>query len=519
MVRLTDITGYAQAHEMFSKQALWDLFDGDRQHLNIGHECVDRHDPERMAISIALSEGGYEHITYGELRDFSNRFANWLLARGIERGDRVAIMLEPSRAFYLALYGTMKMGAVAVPLFTLFGKDGLRLRLDDCTPRLLLTSPEQAAEMIDGPETVQTVMADEAFFETLREMSPDFVAETSADDMAMYQYTSGTTRELPEAVKHRHRAIVTVMIAALYATGVRPGDRYLCPSSPAWGHGLWHGTLAPMAMGVEIAAYSGRFDPVRLFTAIGDMEVTNMSAAATHYRMMKNAGCGPATGNRIEKLSFTGEPIDSDTEKWVHHTFGVPVCSIYGTTEVGVVLASYPGAADFDVRPGALGKPVPGVELDIQNADGRSCDVDEIGEIVLKRKDGWFSIKDLGHRDRDGYWWHDGRADDVIISAGWTMSAREIEDTLLAHSDVDEAAAIAVPDDARGQIAKAFIVTTRAAEDTFVAELQEFTKERLARHEYPRQIEFIDSLPKTPAGKVNRKALRESEARRTENTT
>ena len=244
-----------------------------------------------------------------------------------------------------------------------------------------------------------------------------------------------------------------------------------------------------------------------------------MSAAATHYRMMKNAGCAPISGSQIAKLSFTGEPIDSDTEKWAHDTFGVPVCSIYGTTEVGVVLASYPGAADFEVRPGALGKPVPGVELNIHDPSGRTCAADEIGEIMLKRRDGWFSVKDLGHRDKDGYWWHDGRADDVIISSGWTMSAREIEDTLLAHPDVDEAAAIAVPDVARGQIAKAFIVTTRAAEDAFATELQAFTKERLARHEYPRQVEFTNSLPKTPAGKVNRKALREREAKRMEDTT
>ena len=350
-------------------------------------------------------------------------------------------------------------------------------------------------------------------------MPANFHVDTAADNMAMYQYTSGTTRELPEAVKHRHRAIVTVMIAALYATGVRPGDRYMCPSSPAWGHGLWHGTLAPMAMGVEIASYSGRFEPVRFFNAIQAMKITNMSAAATHYRMMKNGGCAPPTASQIEKLSFTGEPIDRDTEDWVESMFGVPVCSMYGTTEVGVILAGYPGAQDFEVRPGSLGKPVPGVELDIHDTYGASCKPGEIGEIVLKRKNGWFSVKDLGHRDKDGYWWHDGRVDDVIISAGWTMSAKEIKDTLLAHPDVDEAAAIAVPDVVRGQIAKAIIVTTRDGNDAFAAELQEFTKKRLARHEYPRQVEFTASLPKTPAGKVNRKALRDREAARTGKTT
>ena len=192
------------------------------------------------------------------------------------------------------------------------------------------------------------------------------------------------------------------------------------------------------------------------------------------------------------------------------------MCSIYGTTEVGVILASYPGAVDFEIRPGSLGKPVPGVALDILDSDGNSWPPDVIGEIMLKRRDSWFAIKDLGQRDADGYWWHDGRADDVIISAGWTMSAKEIEDTLLAHPDVNEAAAIAVPDKERGQVAKAFIVTSRHSDTAFTKELKEFTKQRLAQHEYPRQIEFTDTLPKTPAGKVNRKTLRDREAERNE---
>ena len=512
---LSDFTSYADAQRHFSKQALWELFDGDRERLNIGHECVDRHAPERIAIRIAHENGNVETLSFGELRAGSNQFANWLISQGVQKGDRVAVMLEPSPAFYLALFGTMKMGAVAVPLFTLFGSDGLRLRLNDCSPKILLTTSDLAPSSDHAPH-VAVHIADTAFLEKIKAKPAAFTPSTSADDMAMYQYTSGTTRELPEAVKHRHRAIVTVMIAALYATGVRPGDRYMCPSSPAWGHGLWHGTLAPMAMGVEIASYAGKFDPPRLFDAICEMEITNLSAAATHYRMMKNAGCGPAHRSSIEKLSFTGEPIDADTETWVQSMFGVPVCSMYGTTEVGVMLASYPGAADFKVRPGSLGKPVPGIQLDILDPDGNACPPNVVGEIMLKRRDGWFAIKDLGHRDADGYWWHDGRADDVIISAGWTMSAKEIEDTLLAHPDVEEAAAIAVADDERGQVAKAFIVTTRSGDRDFEIELQAFTRERLARHEYPRRIEFAESLPKTPAGKINRKILRDREAKRNE---
>jgi acetyl-CoA synthetase len=187
---------------------------------------------------------------------------------------------------------------------------------------------------------------------------------------------------------------------------------------------------------------------------------------------------------------------------------------MYGTTEVGVVLVNYPGASDFPVKPGSLGKPVPGVRAEVQGADGRRCAPGEIGEIKLWRRGTWVPTKDLGRVDDDGYFFHAGRADDVIISAGWTMSAVEIEDVLLKHPAVLEAAVVGVPDPLRGHVVKAFIVSDRAGDEAFTRELQDFTRERLSQHEYPRQIAFVAELPKTPAGKVNRKALRDAEAAR-----
>jgi acetyl-CoA synthetase len=184
---------------------------------------------------------------------------------------------------------------------------------------------------------------------------------------------------------------------------------------------------------------------------------------------------------------------------------------MYGTTEVGVILADYPGAPDYTVKPGALGKPVPGVRVEVQRPDGSAAAPNEPGEIKVWRRGEWFPTKDRGHVDEDGYFFHDGRADDVIISAGWTMSAVEIEDVLLAHPDVREAGVIGVPDALRGQVVKAFVVSARAGDDAFARELQEFTRTRLSQHEYPRRVEFVAELPKTPAGKVNRKALRERE--------
>ena len=510
MTRLTDFTRYADAQREFTPQRLWELFDGDRTRLNITHECIDRWaaGAERPAIRIAYADGHDETLSFHALAAWSARFAHWLEAQGVVSGDRIAIMLEPSLPFYAALFGTMRAGAVAVPLFTLFGPDGVRLRVDDCTPRLLLTDAVKTAELGTLPDT-RIVVADDAFMATLAAQPDRFAAATRADDMALFQYTSGTTRELPAAIRHTHRAIVVVSVAALYGTGVRPGDRFFCPSSPAWGHGLWHGTLAPLALGVETGTFSGRFDPAVLLAALSRFGITNLSAAATHYRMMKNSGAASQHRYAIRKQSFTGEPIDGDSLAFAEATFGAPLCSMYGTTEVGVILANYPGADDFMVKPGSLGKPVPGVRVAVLRPDGTECAPDEIGEIKVWRHRAWFPTKDLGRMDTDGCFWHAGRADDVIISAGWTIGAVEVEDALLRHPAVREAAVIGVPDELRGQVVKACIVTDRAGDDALVRELQDFVRVRLSAHEYPRIIEFVAALPKTPAGKVNRKALRD----------
>ena len=445
MQRLTDYTSYADAQRLFSTARLWDLFDGDRSSLNIAHECVDRHASSgRVALRVAHADGHDETITFTDLAAWSSRFAHWMVASGVAPGDRVAIMLEPCLAFYAALFGAMKAGAIAVPLFTLFGADGVRLRTRDCAPRLLLTTPEKT-EALAGLDETPVVAVNAAFMAALRQERELFRPRTASSDLAIFQYTSGTTREMPAAIRHTHRAVVVVMNAALYGTGLRPGDRFCCPSSPAWGHGLWHGTLAPLALGIETGAYAGKFSAERLLLALQDWGTTNLSAAATHYRMLRGAPRMTAQRLALRKLSFTGEPIDSETLAFIQGCCNVKLCSMYGTTEVGVILANYPGAEDFTVKDGSLGRPVPGVEVEVQRPDGSRCAPDELGEIKVRRHDAWFPTKDRGRVDADGYFYHAGRTDDVIISAGWTMSAVEIEDVLLRHPSVAAAAAIGVP--------------------------------------------------------------------------
>ncbi|OZI36129.1 acetate--CoA ligase [Bordetella genomosp. 1] len=511
MTRLTDYLSYAEAQAHCTPERLWELFDGDRGHMNIAHECIDRHAGSgRPAIILVKANGEDETLGFDELARDASRFAHALAARGIVPGDRVAVMLEPSREFYVALFGAIKRGAIAVPLFTLFGPDGIRLRVEDCRPRLLVTNAEKAPQVPALPG-LEIIVADADFLPGLASYPDRYAPESRADDLAIFQYTSGTTRELPDAVRHSHRALVTLMLATLYGTGVRPGDRFMCPSSPAWGHGLWHGTLAPLALGVTIGAYAGKYNAEWLLRALQEHRFTNLSAAATHYRMMRNSGAAARYRYHLDKLSFTGEPIDSETAEFVAQTFGRPACSMYGTTEIGVCLVNYPGAPDFPVKPGSLGKAVPGLTVQVQDASGAPCPPGVTGEIKLWRRGAWVPTKDLGRVDADGYFWHGGRADDVIISAGWTMSAVEIEDAILKHPDVTEAAAIGVPDALRGQVVKAFVVARRAGDEAFIQEIQDAVRTQLSQHEYPRQVVFVAELPKTPAGKIHRKKLREQE--------
>src|SRR2546422_223519 len=369
------------------------------------------------ALRLKHADGRTEERSFEALADWSSRFANFLEADGVAKGDRVAVMLDPSLAFYGAVFGILKRGAVAVPLFTLLGPDGVRLRVDDCRPRLVLVGRD--AERWQGLfPRVGVIAVDDRFLTRLAGESPRYVPATRADDLAVLQYTSGTTRGFPEAVRHTHRAIVTLMVAALYGLGLRRGDRYFCPSSPAWGHGLWHGTIAPLALGVAVGAYSGKFHAGRLLEALEEFHVTNLAAAPPVFRMLRASGLAEGRRLALERISFRGEPMDSRTWEWIEKTIGVTPCSMYGSTEVGVIIVNYPGFAGYVVKPGALGRPAPGWEVAIVDTRGEPAPPGTVGEIAVRRKGGWFPVKDRGWMDAEGYVHHEGRSDDVIVPAG-----------------------------------------------------------------------------------------------------
>jgi acetyl-CoA synthetase len=495
-----------QAMANFSWDELWAAFDGDQDRLNIAHECLDRHPPDRTAARIAFADGRFDEPTFGQLSRSSSRFAHFLAEAGIEAGDRVGVMMEPSREFYSALFGVIKRGAVAVPLYTLFGPEALRDRLDDCSTVCVVV--DDATRPVVERLGRRHLIFDAELAGQLDRFPEVYETTTRAEDTAVLQYTSGTTRQLPEAVRHEHRSVVTLMRAALFASGIAPADRFFCPSSPAWGHGLWHGTIAPWSLGVAVGAWSGRFAPDKLIDALVHFKITNLAAASTIYRMILRAGRA-AELRHLEKASYTGEELDATAQVTFREATGVAPSGVYGTTETGVIVVNFPGFPDHEARPGALGKPMPGCRVTVLADDGLPAPIGTTGEISVFRRGGWLRAKDLGSVDADGYLHYAGRADDVIISAGWTISPLEVERTLLTHPQVTETAVVGVPDETRGHVVKAFVVPSGTADDRLVSALQNLVRNDLSPHEYPRRVEFVSELPKTPNGKINRRALRE----------
>lgn len=501
---MLDYTSYEQAVKNFTIDEIWDLFDGNREHFNIAHECIDRHIDKGTAVRIKYTTGEEEKYTFSELSRFSSRLANLLEELGINKGDRVAVMLDPCLEFYYSLFGIIKRGAIFVPCFTAFGPEALNFRINDSQSRLLITTPENMKK-VDPDLSCRTICTGGQLEKMLSEQKEAHQPpKTAANDVAVYQYTSGATRKFPEAIKHYHKSVPYLMPAAVFGRGLRPGDRYFCPSPPAWGHGLWHGTLAPLALGIAGGSYSGRFDIKMLLEGLENFEITNFGAVPSVYRLIKNSGLIDQYSLKIKKMHYTGEPMDTDTFSYFKEQFGVPPHSGYGSAEVGAVIYQYAGFKDWEVKPGSLGKPMPGLVVKVIDEEENEVPV---GEIAIKRKGRWVRTRDAALVDEDGYFWHKGRVDDIIISSGWTISPTEIEDTLLKHDEVQEAAVVGVFDKERGQIVKAFVVSRRKPDDGLKEVLQNFIKEQLSKHEYPKEIEFVDSLPKTEGGKVKKQDL------------
>jgi acetyl-CoA synthetase len=508
-MKITEYKTYKEAEELFSWDKVWDLFDGDKAYFNIAHECIDRHVGKGTAARIKFADGHSEQYTFDEISNLSSQFAHALKEEDIQFGDRVAIMLDPSLEFYVSLFGTVKRGATVVPCFTLFGPEALQHRIKSSGSKILITTEEKKSLLGDVP--IQRVITVGPEFEGwIKNQPTDYkrAKETAGRDVAVLQYSSGTTTKFPTPIDHYHRSVALLAPSAVFAMGIREGDRFFCPSSPAWGNGLWYGTFCPLILGVGVGALSGKFNEEILLQALEEFEINNFHAAPTVFKRLIKSGLMDNFDLRMNKLSFAGEPMDLDTFNYLKDKFGVSPCSLYGTTEVGCIIVNYGGFPDWEVKPGSMGKPLLGLDIRVVDENNQTVPPGQLGEIVMNRRGNLFPVKDSAVIDEDGYYWHKGRSDDVIISSGWTISPTEVETTLLKHPDIEEAAVIGVPDKDRGHIVKAFLKVRQQRPD-LEQEIKDYVKERLSKHEYPRVIEFVDDLPKTPKGNIKKQELLE----------
>jgi acetyl-CoA synthetase len=510
---------------------------------NIGVEICDRWadlDPQRVALIDSHAGGRDDEITYGALRDASNRLANALRAFGIARGDRVAILLPQGPDVIVSHIATYKLAAVALPLAMLFGVDAITYRLGNSGAKALITNAQGLARLGESavalPDHVLSVdgPADKAagFHETLALASSAFTPEvTSPDDPAMMIYTSGTTGP-PKGALHGHRVLIGHQpgIELQHEFFPQPGDRFWTPADWAWAGGLLNCLLPSLLYGVPVVARrTERFDPEEAFAVMARTGVRNVFIPPTALRMMRSAPAPHGRHDmRLRTVGSAGEALGAETYEWGMSALGLVVNEFYGQTECNLVIGSC--AAIGVSRPGAIGKPCPGHAVGVIRPDGAPCAPGETGQIAVRRPDpvmflsywgspdatrqkftgDWMTTGDQGVMDGDGYIAFLGRDDDVITSSGYRIGPGEIEDCLIRHPAVSLAAVVGKPDPLRTEIVKAFIVLKPGMPPTrdLANEIQEFVRHRLSAHEYPREVAFIDDMPMTTTGKVIRRLLR-----------
>ena len=505
------------------------------ERYNIARDVCDKHEPDRLAMVWEDWRGNERRVSFGELQELSNRFANVLEAVGVEREDRVATLLPSLPETAAVFLGTYKRAAILLSMSVLYGDEGIEHRLRDSGARLVVTDSANRHRIPDGLVERVLVMGDD-FEAAMEEASPDYeTVDTSADDPAQLYYSSGTTG-LAKGILHAHRYLLAHEEFE-FCHDVRDGELFHGSGEWAWAAGICP-LLGPWRYGAValVQAREAGYDPEEHLRFLSKHGVENMFTTPTALRAMTGV---EDAGRRypLDRLRITcsaGEPLNPEVIRWFRDQFGVTVLDYYGLTE------SYPLCGNFptvEVREGSMGRPVPGWEVEILDEDEQPLPPGERGEICLKARSNphyplgywnrpedteevfggdWFHTKDAAMKDEDGYVWYAGRADDVIISAGYRIGPFEVESACVEHPAVKEAAAVAAPDERRGNIVKAFIVLTGSYEpsDELADEIKRHVRERHSAYAYPRVIEFVDDLPKTLTGKIRRVELRERELQR-----
>ena len=512
---------------------------------NIAADICDRWaalDPARTAIIEVGQDWRATPVSFGTLRDQSCRLANVLARRGVGRGDRVGILLPQGRAVLVSHLAAYRLGAVAVPLASLFGPDALAYRLGDSGASALITDAGGLAKL-DGigarPPALETVLSvDGAQGEALdfaREIggaSPDFeTAATGPDDPALMIYTSGTTGN-PKGALHGHRVLPGHLpgVQMVHAFLPQAGDIAWTPADWAWAGGLLNMLLPALHFGVPVVARAvTRFEPEEAFRLLAEQGIRNAFVPPTALRMLRSVERPRERfGFDLRTVAAAGEALGAETLAWGREALGLTINEAYGQTECNLVLTSC--AAIGISRPGSIGRPTPGHDVAVIRPDGSVCAPEEEGEIAVRRPNpvmflgywnqpeataakfvgDWMKTGDRAVADGDAYVRFVGRDDDVITSSGYRIGPGEIEDCLLRHEAVALAAVVGKPDALRGELVKAFVVLKagRASSPELADELKRFVRARLSAHEYPREIAFRDELPMTTTGKIVRRLLR-----------
>jgi acetyl-CoA synthetase len=561
-----NLVDYEAARAAFSWKAAAAELDGlpGGRGLNIVHEAVDRHAAGPRKDHVAIRWLGKSDLrkdfTYGDLRELTNRFANVLRSLGVGKGERVFVLAGRIPELYVSVLGTLKNGSVASPLFSAFGPDPIRQRIEIGDGRVLVTTEAlyrrkvaSIRESLPGLRHVLLVGEGGAadlpgtlnLAQLMGQASPAFeIPPTAPEDMALLHFTSGTTGT-PKGAIHVHQAVVAHNSTGKYALDLHDSDVFWCTADPGWVTGTSYGIIAPLVRGVTSVVDEAEFDAERWYGTLHNEKVTVWYTAPTAVRMMMKVGADVARRYDLSSLRFiasVGEPLNPEAVTWGLEAFGLPIHDNWWQTETGgIMIANY---LAMDIRPGSMGRPLPGIDATIVKKDslgrlrtraGKAVEAGpgEIGELALRPgwpsmfrgylnmekryrrcfRGGWYLSGDLAKRDADGYFWFVGRADDVIKSGGHLIGPFEVESALLEHPAVVEAGVIGKPDPVIGESVKAFVSLREGYQpsEEMRLELLGFGRQRLGAAVAPREIAFDQNLPKTRSGKIMRRLLKARE--------
>lgn len=496
--------------------------------FNMGVACSDLQDPAKPALRTVHADGSTTRHSFGDISDLSNRLAAGLAASGVTSGDRVGIVLPQSLETAITHLALWKLGAVSLPLASLFGPDSLQYRLEDSGSTLVVTDETNLPKVAEAAPSLPRVVKGEVFDRLLENESLPAPAVTKADDPAFLIYTSGTTGP-PKGALHAHRSLIGHLpgFESYYEFPPLRGDLIWTPADWAWIGGLMDVLIPAWYLGIEVLTDERDFEPGRAVALMANQEVTLAFLPPTALKMMRAAGA--SSENLSLRAIFTGgEPLGAEMQAWAREELGAAINEGYGQTECNLVVGNCNPV--WPVKPGSMGRALPGHEVAVLDDDGNRV-IGEEGEVCIKAPDpvmmlrywnlpdateakyreGWLLTGDLGVEDDDGYLWFRSRKDDVISSMGYRIGPGEIEESLMGHPSVAMAAVVGIADEIRGQVPAAFVVLRAGfeASEVLVAELQDHVRTRLAAHEVPRRVTFMDDLPRTTTGKIMRRALRD----------